>query len=51
MSITDEGFPDTPRGHLQRDKLKRLKEKQDAATGTGSKKAKRKKKTGASTTE
>jgi hypothetical protein len=47
-------FPDTPRGHMQRDKLKRLKEKQDArgvALGPGAdltpKKKKSKKKTSA----
>jgi len=42
-----EGFPDTPRGHMQRDKLKRMKEKQDAALGPATKKKKSKKKASA----
>ena len=45
--MNDDGIPDTPRGHMQRDKLRRLKEKQDAASGTASKKKKSKKKTSA----
>jgi hypothetical protein len=34
-------FPDTPRGHMQHDKLQRLKAKQDAARGEAPKKKKK----------
>lgn len=45
--MTENELPDTPWGHSQRAKLKRLKDKQDAAGGS---KKKSKKKTGTSST-